>query len=1109
MRIVRWTVFSLFLSISATAQQSDPAESREAAASRSESKPAPESKPAADPIAGLVGSLSFRGIGPAVCSGRIGDIAVDPLRRSTWYVAVASGGVWKTTNAGTTFESIFDGHGSYSIGCVALAPKNASIVWVGTGENNSQRSVGYGDGVYKSVDGGASFRHVGLAKSEHIGRIWIDPRDENTVLVAAQGPLWNSGGERGIYKTTDGGAVWRRVLFVDDDTGVSDLVADPRDPRVLYASAYQRRRHVWTLHDGGPGSGIYKSVDGGDTWKKLSNGLPGVHMGRIGLAIPEGKGDRIYAIVEAQHDASGVYVSENAGATFEKRSGYVSTSPQYYQELVADPHDPDRVYSLDTYLQVSEDAGRTWRQAGEDDKHVDNHALIIDPADADHLIIGSDGGLYESYDRAKTWAFKPNLPVAQFYRVCVDDAEPFYNVYGGTQDNNTLGGPSRTSSASGIVNADWFVTVGGDGFVSRVEPGNPDIVYSEWQHGGLIRFDRATGENIDIKPRSKPGEEGLRWNWDSPLIISPHSPTRLYFAAQRLFRSDDRGDSWTPVSEDLSRRLDRDTLQVMGRYWSIDAVAKHNSTSIYGNIVALDESPLVAGLLYVGTDDGLVQVSEDGGATWRRETTFPGVPELTYVTCLAASRFEPDTVFATFGNHKMGDFRPYVLRSKDRGRTWTSIASDLPERGNVWSLAQDHVRSDLLFVGTEFGLWTSLDGGGKWRRMSNGLPPIPVRDIAVQRRENDLVLATFGRGFYVLDDYSPLRAFDAEFAAAKARSLPVKAAPLYVPSRPLGGRGRGFQGATYYTAPNPPFGATFRLHLNGDYKSLRSKRREADKKAEAESKPVSRPTFAELRAEDREERAQVIFEVADASGAIVRRIVKDASDGMIRAEWDLRRTATDAVTSGGGEPHGAGLVPPGAYVVQAFLKPAGPTDSGVREPLGLPQSFEVVRLYEGAAPAQDPTILAAHFAKTERLSRAASGASAALAGLAKDVAALRRALKAAPASDAATAAALRALEIKVEDLGFDLSGDPLPESKNFAPTPSIAERVRQAGSAFGSTTYGPTKADRAEYDLAATAFEIWLAEFKLAEAEARRLSRQVDGAGAPWSPGRPLDWKRE
>ncbi|MFQ5768096.1 MAG: WD40/YVTN/BNR-like repeat-containing protein, partial [Acidobacteriota bacterium] len=505
--------------------------------------------------------LKLRAIGPALASGRIADIAVEPGRSRRYYVAVASGGVWKTMNGGTTWTPLFDAQGSYSIGCLALDPGNPRVIWVGTGENNSQRSVSYGDGVYKSTDGGKTWKNLGLKQSEHIGRIVIDPRDSGTVYVAAQGPLWRSGGDRGLYKTTDGGRTWKLVLKIDADTGVSDLVMDPRHPDVLYAAAYQRRRRPWTLIDGGPGSGLYRSRDAGKTWVRLSSGLPEVEMGRIGLAVAPSRPDTIYAIVEAAGEESGFYRSVDGGSNWKKMSDEKSSSPQYYQEIVVDPSDPDRVYSMDTWMMVTRDGGKTFHKVGERTKHVDNHALWIDPEDHDHLLAGCDGGLYESFDSAATWNYMANLPTLQFYRVALDNDLPFYNIYGGTQDNATLGGPSRTTDAVGIINQDWFVTVFGDGFGTQVDPVDPDVIYSQYQYGGLVRFDRRSGEMVDIQPQPDQGDEPLRWNWNAPLLLSPHSRTRLYVGANRLFQSDDRGDSWRPISDDLSRRIDRDRLQ--------------------------------------------------------------------------------------------------------------------------------------------------------------------------------------------------------------------------------------------------------------------------------------------------------------------------------------------------------------------------------------------------------------------------------------------------------------------------------------------------------------------------------------------------------------------
>ena len=717
--------------------------------------------------------IKLREIGPAVVSGRIIDIAVVPGHTSSWYVAVASGGVWKTMNAGTTWTPIFDSEGSYSIGCVTVDPNNINVIWVGSGENNSQRSVSYGDGVYKSLDGGKTWKNTGLKSSEHIGKIIVDPRNSDIVYASAQGPLWGPGGDRGLYKTIDGGKTWKAVLTVSANTGISDLWMDPRASSVLYATSYQRRRHVWSLLNGGPESAIWKSTDAGTTWRKLDKGIPKSDLGRIGLAVSPADPDVVYAIIEAAEIKDrGIYRSNDRGESWNRMSEYMTSSPQYYQELIPDPKNADRVYAMDTFNHVTEDGGKTWKRLGEKHKHVDNHALWIDPADTDHLVNGNDGGVYESWDRGVNWQYKSNLPVTQFYRVAVDESMPFYNIYGGTQDNNTLGGPSRSTSSHGITNADWFVTAGGDGFFAAVDPTEPNIVYSESQYGGLVRFDRKNGERIDIQPQSAPDEAPLRWNWDAPIIISPHHHKRLYFAAQRIFRSDDRGDNWTPISGDISRQIDRNKLKMMGRVWSVDAVAKNGSTSLYGNIVSLSESPQSEGLLYAGTDDGLINITEDGGKNWRKTETFTGVPVNTYVSDLKPSPHEASVVYAAFDNHQMGDFKPYLLKSADRGKTWTSIAGDLPARGSVYTIAEDPVKPNRLYCGTELGLYFAPDGGKRWIQLKGGMPTIAVRDIVVHKREGDLVVATFGRGFFVLDDLTPIRRASDALLAQEAALMP-------------------------------------------------------------------------------------------------------------------------------------------------------------------------------------------------------------------------------------------------------------------------------------------------------------------------------------------------
>jgi len=722
---------------------------------------------------GTFSALRFRNIGPAFTSGRINDIAVNPDNHSEYYLAVASGGVWKTVNNGTTWQPIFDNYGSYSIGAVVLDPNDSETVWVGTGEYNSQRAIGYGDGVYKSTNGGRSFKNVGLNKSEHIGRIRIDPRDSDVVYVASQGPLWGPGGDRGLYKTTDGGKNWDKILYISENTGITDILIDPRNPDIIYVASYQRRRHVWTLVNGGPETALYKSTDAGKTFNKMTSGLPSGDMGRIGLAISPINPDYIFAIIEASGNSGGFFRSTNKGKSWTRMGSHVSNSPQYYNRIYCDKFDIDIIWSMETMNMKSIDGGKTFVPFGNAGKHVDNHCFWQDPGDRNHIMIGSDGGLYESFDNAETWLYKPNLPVTQFYRLALDNDLPFYNVYGGTQDNNSFGGPSRSFSRSGAINEDWIVTCGGDGFFQAIDPTDPNIVYSESQHGGIVRYDKKSGMSTSIKPQPPAGEY-YNFNWNAPFLLSPHKPSRIYFAAQKLLKSEDYGNSWVQVSPDMTRGIDRNTLPVMGIIQNIDAISKNRSTSVYGAIVSLTESELKEGLLYVGTDDGLIHVSENGGENWTKIENVGEVPDMTYVSCLLSSQHETNTVYASFDNRKRSDYLPYLYRSKDAGQSWENIAANLPENGTVHSIAEDHINPDLLFVGTEFGAFMTLNGGKNWVRMRSGLPVIPIRDIKIHKRENDLVLASFGRGFFILDDYSPIRNFKAELLDKEAYIFPVK-----------------------------------------------------------------------------------------------------------------------------------------------------------------------------------------------------------------------------------------------------------------------------------------------------------------------------------------------
>ncbi|MEE8278977.1 MAG: glycosyl hydrolase [Thermoanaerobaculia bacterium] len=1053
--------------------------------------------------------LELRGIGPALTSGRIADIAIHPENPSTWYVAVGSGGVWKTENVGTTWEPIFDDQASYSIGCVAIDPINPEVVWVGTGENVSGRHVGYGDGVYKSLDGGKSWTNLGLATSEHISKILIDPRDPDVVYVAAEGPLWSSGGERGVFKTTDGGRSWSQVLEISENTGVTDLEFDPGNPDVLYAAAYQRRRHIWSLLAGGEESGIYKSTDAGASWRELNAGLPEGDMGKIGLAVSPVDPDVVYATIEASEEERGFYRSLNRGESWEKRSDYISdgTGPHYYQEIYASPHKVDRVYQMDVWLHITEDGGKTFAKLGERSKHVDNHALAFDPDAPDYLLAGSDGGLYESFDHGENWRFVANLPVTQFYKMAVDNATPFYNVVGGTQDNGTLTGPSRTLNVHGIRNQDWTEPLGADGYACQVDPEDPDILYLEWQRGNLVRVDRRTGEQLHIQPQPAPGDEPERWNWDAPLLISPHASTRLYSGSQRLWRSDDRGDSWRPVSGDLTRARNRYELEIAGRVWSVDDLYDNTAMSWYGTLTAISESPLVEGLIYVGSDDGVIQVTEDGGQSWRKIDRLPGIAELAFVNELKASLHDPETVFAVLDNHKVGDFEPYLLKSTDRGRTWRSIAGDLPERHILWSVVEDHIQKDLLFVGTEFGIFFTRDGGKHWIELAGGGPTIAFRDLEIQRRESDLVASSFGRGFWILDDYSPLRQVSAEALEQEALLFPVKKTWWSVPSTPLGTRAKAEQGEAYFAAPNPPFGAVFTYYLKEELKTGKELRREQDKKLREQGEDVPFPGWETLHEEKLEHEPGVVLTVTDLDGNVVRRIAGPAEAGFHRVSWDLRYPPSEPVEieppkdrPPWDEPPEGPMAVPGRYrVALAAL------EGSELRPLGEPREFEVVPLENSTLPNQEAEAVLAFQKETGDLQRRVMGARDELERTEQRLKFLEKALFDTPQADPALLERIRRMERDLFELRLRLIGDPVRRRLREPSVPSILDRVERIVFGHWDSRYGPTRTHRESFGIAAREFdEVGGRLRELIETDLRELEEALEAAGAPWTPGRKI-----
>ena len=899
-------------------------------------------------IDSVLKGLEFRSIGPAFMSGRIADVDIHPTNENIWYVAVGSGGVWKTENAGTTWTPIFDDQPSYSIGAVTLDPNNPSIVWVGSGEDSGGRHVGYGDGVYKSMDGGATWKNMGLKKSEHISRIVIHPENSNIVWVTAQGPLWSKGGDRGLYKTTDGGETWKKTLGDDTWTGVTDLVMDPRNPNRMYAATWQRHRTVAAYMGGGPKTGLYRSDDGGDTWTQLRTGLPSGPLGKTGLAISPQNPDVIYAALEGERRTGGLYRSINGGSSWEKMSNTVSggTGPHYYQELYASPHQEGRLYLMDNTMQISEDGGKTFYRMNRNNKHGDNHAIAFKKDDPNYVLVGTDGGLYESFDLTKSWKYIENLPVTQFYKVAVDDAEPFYNIYGGTQDNSTEGGPSRTDNVHGIQNSDWRVVLNWDGHQPATEPGNPDILYAERQEGTLSRIDMSTGEVIDIQPQAAANENTERFNWDAPILVSPHVPSTIYFASQRVWKSENRGDSWTAISGDLTKNQNRVELPIMGKKQSWDAPWDVYAMSNYNTITSLAESPKQQGLLYAGTDDGSIQISENDGGSWRsvNVSSMSGVPATAFINDIKADMFDANTVYVALDNHKYGDFTPYLYKSSDKGRTWTSLVNNIPDRTLVWRIVQDHVKPGLMFLATEFGIYVTVNSGKHWTKLEGGVPTISFRDLAIQRRENDLVGASFGRGFYVLDDYTALREISEESLERESILFPVRDAWWYVPRSHLSFEsGKGSQGDNHYVAPNPDFGATFTYFLKDSYLTSKEKRKKNEKAMENSDVPFA--GWEALERELLETSPTLTFSIKNSNGNVVRNMTAPAKKGIHRISWDLRYPAPFLANENMNAdelPSGI-LAPPGNYTVTMFL-----TENSTTKQMGEPVSFVVKPLKKGA-----------------------------------------------------------------------------------------------------------------------------------------------------------------
>jgi photosystem II stability/assembly factor-like uncharacterized protein len=965
-----------------------------------------------------------------------------------------------------TWEAIFQKGGTASLGSVAVAPSNPNVVWLGAGETWNWRSVSWGDGVYKSEDGGKSWAHMGLEETRHIGRILIHPQDSDVVYVAGVGALWGSNEERGVFKSTDGGESWEKVLYVSPRTGVVDLAMDPRDPEVLYAAAFQRERRTWSFLGGGPESGVYRSTDGGNNWERLGGGLPTGTAGKIGLSICAGMPDRVFAAVSARPGDDGLYRSDDRGASWEH------VNPVSGTKVRCDPNDPDRVYVLRDGDAVSEDGGRTFTAPYKDARvHVDQQAMWIDPGDSDHMVIGNDGGLYISENRGGDWRFVGNLPVTQFYTVSVDMQEPFYYVYGGTQDNNTLGGPSGTRYSDGIANEDWYITVGGDGFHVQIDPQDPSVVYTESQYGRLVRFDTESGERRLIQP-AHPEDGKYRWNWSSPVIISSFDHRTLYFAANVVFKSDDRGDSWEVISPDLTRQISHFDLPLQGEVQPLDAFMLHRATSDYGNITSLAESPLRAGLLAAGTDDGLIQITRDDGGSWGQADTSAAIPEATYVSRVRWSHHDEGTLYATFEAHKDNDFRPYVVKSSDYGANWTDISGDLPAFGPIRVLVEHPRNPDLLFVGTESSVFASFDGGSSWRSLANNLPTVPVHDMVIHPRENDLVLGTHGRGFWILDDITVLEEMTSEVMSSEIHL----ASPRRARQISSFNRGRSSLGDARFAAANPPNGAIISYWVGQPTSSA-----PGDQGGAAEETP------------------EVEIEVLDSNGQVVRRLDPPAGGtgpGIHRLTWDLR------------------------YAPALLPNLEGGIDRGPRGPWVLPGDYQV-RLRRGEQEqtrplriAGDPAVQISAADRTEwhdtllSLHDMISVSHAVVTGarqLEAQLAQVRETLKAHPAAATAVRPRLDDIEGRLRVIVDEMLGTDDGGGATQPGAPPLSGQIRQLYSAVGASTALPTTeqsrlTQRSRELLARQVGALNV----LLDDDLVELRAELDRAGVPWTPGRTV-----
>ncbi len=1041
----------------------------------------------------LFSDIKMRNIGPAFMSGRIADIAIHPKNPAIWYIGVGSGGVWKTKNAGTTWKSIFDEQKSFSIGCISIDPGNPHRIWVGTGENVGGRHMSFGDGIYLSTDDGNSWKNMGLKKSEHISKIIVNPEDSNIIYVAAQGPLWSKGGDRGFYLSEDGGKTWKKTLGDEEWTGVTDIAIDPRNPRRIYAATWQRQRTIAAYMGGGQKSAIYRSEDGGKTWKKIMKGIKKEKAGKIALAVSPQKPDIVYAAVEHNRKTGVLYKSLNRGELWMKQSEAVGggTGPHYYQELWAHPHYFDRIYLASNYMLESTDGGKHFHTWKEQNKHVDNHAVAFRKDMPDYMLVGTDGGLYESFDLGKTWKFINNLPVTQFYKIAVDDSRPFYNIYGGTQDNSTQRAPSQTDNLHGIANRDWEIVLFADGHQPATIPGNPDIVYAEWQQGNLMRKDLKTGELVYIKPQARKGEPHERYNWDAPVLVSPHNHKRLYVGSYRVWRSDDMGDSWTPISKDLTKHQERFTKPIMGRKQSWDSPWDVDAMSEFNTITSLNESPVKEGIFYAGTDDGLIQITENGGKTWKKIPVYklPGCPKNAYVNDIKADLFDANTVYVALDNHKEGDYHSYLYKSTDLGKTWKKITGNLKAPLLIWRIVQDYKDPQLLFAGTEFGLFFTQNGGKNWQKIPTEAN-ISFRDLAIQKNEDDLVGGSFGRGIFILDDYDFLRKITPQLLKKEASLFPPGKSYWYFQKGPLGRSKKGSQGDNYFLGENPPYGTTFTYYIRDTYEPIKTKRQKKESKLEKNKEDIPFPGWKKLDEEITEQKPGIYLQITNMSGEILKRLPLKYTKGFHRITWNHTRASKAPLGSYRNDIR----ITPGKYQAQIIkILPDGDIDQ-----LETALIFKIERLYKPSLKGKNLEEVAKFWKKLDRFGADIKILQNKFNKIKKTGKLLQKAYLNAEKEDETLEKKIAELNQKIIQLDLEIYGSKAKKEVGERTKPGIYERLSTLQMGVGNSSYGPTPTHLQVFETAKEDFNNYSQQINRMEAQIKLIQKQLKKIGAPY-----------